>query len=139
MQRGDYLVVGIHGDATVNRNKGHNLPLMNLHERALSVLGCRYVDNVLLDAPYTISPALVDTLKVSVVVGSSTEDRFSYPQQAGILEALENPSNFNMGKIVQQIRDNETAFQAKFKRKMQAEHDFLKNKYGEKEGKEASS
>lgn len=135
-------MVGIHGDATVNRNKGHNLPLMNLHERALSVLGCRYVDNVLLDAPYTISPALVDTLKVSVVVvGGSVDDdvRFSYPQQAGILEALENPSNFNMGKIVQQIRDNETAFQAKFKRKMQAEHDFLKNKYGEKDEKEASS
>lgn len=38
---GDFLVVGIHDDQTVNAIKGVNYPLMNLHERALSVLACR--------------------------------------------------------------------------------------------------
>lgn len=32
-----------------------NLPIMTLHERVLSVLGCKYVDDVLIDAPYTIT------------------------------------------------------------------------------------
>ena len=39
----------------VNKHRGMNLPIMTLHERVLSVLGCKYVDDVLIDAPYTIS------------------------------------------------------------------------------------
>jgi ethanolamine-phosphate cytidylyltransferase len=38
---GDFLIVGVHEDQTVNAIKGSNYPLMNLHERALSVLACR--------------------------------------------------------------------------------------------------
>ncbi|RKP18555.1 Nucleotidylyl transferase, partial [Rozella allomycis CSF55] len=40
---GDYLLVGIHDDKTVNAIKGSNYPIMNVHERTLSVLSCRYV------------------------------------------------------------------------------------------------
>lgn len=35
----------------VNIRRGGNLPLMNLHERLLSVLGCKFMDDVLIDAP----------------------------------------------------------------------------------------
>jgi ethanolamine-phosphate cytidylyltransferase len=38
---GDYLLVGVHDDATVNTIHGSNFPIMNLHERTLSVLSCR--------------------------------------------------------------------------------------------------
>jgi ethanolamine-phosphate cytidylyltransferase len=38
---GNFLIVGIHDDQTVNAIKGSNYPLMNVHERALSVLACR--------------------------------------------------------------------------------------------------
>ena len=38
---GDYLIVGIHADAVVNSHRGLNYPLMSVHERALSVLGCK--------------------------------------------------------------------------------------------------
>ena len=41
---GDYLVVGVHPDREVNRIKGSNYPIMNLHERVLSVLSCRVRD-----------------------------------------------------------------------------------------------
>ena len=37
----DYLVVGVHSDQVVNKNHGQNFPIMNLHERTLSVLSCR--------------------------------------------------------------------------------------------------
>lgn len=40
---GDYLLVGIHDDKIINRIKGVNYPLMNLHERVLSVLSCRVI------------------------------------------------------------------------------------------------
>ena len=32
-QRGDFLIVGLHTDPAVNRYKGANYPIMNLHER----------------------------------------------------------------------------------------------------------
>lgn len=38
---GDYLIVGLHTDPVVNKYKGGNYPIMNLHERVLSVLACK--------------------------------------------------------------------------------------------------
>lgn len=40
-QMGDYLIVGLHTDPVVNQYKGSNYPIMNLHERTLSVLACK--------------------------------------------------------------------------------------------------
>jgi len=37
----DYLIVGVHEDDVVNKIKGENHPLSNLHERVLGVLSCR--------------------------------------------------------------------------------------------------
>lgn len=50
-----FLIVGVHNDQIVNTYRGGNFPIMNLHERVLSVLGCKYVDDVLIDAPYKIT------------------------------------------------------------------------------------
>lgn len=38
---GDYIIVGLHTDPAVNKYKGGNYPIMNLHERVLSVLACK--------------------------------------------------------------------------------------------------
>lgn len=40
-KEGDFLIVGLHTDLEVNRYKGSNYPIMNLHERVLSVLACK--------------------------------------------------------------------------------------------------
>lgn len=40
-KEGDYLIVGLHTDPAVNRYKCGNHPIMNLHERVLSVLACK--------------------------------------------------------------------------------------------------
>lgn len=48
---GDYLIAGVHSDEVVNAQRGLNMPIMNLNERVLSVLGCAYVNDVLIDAP----------------------------------------------------------------------------------------
>ena len=74
-QRGDFLIVGIHGDSVVNKRRGGNLPLMNLHERVLSVLGCKYVNDVLIDAPLGMTPDMIASLKITEVVhGTEFED-----------------------------------------------------------------
>lgn len=52
---GDYLIAGVHSDEVVNAQRGYNMPIMNLNERVLSVLGCAHVDDVLIDAPLQIT------------------------------------------------------------------------------------
>ncbi|KAF9919931.1 Ethanolamine-phosphate cytidylyltransferase, partial [Linnemannia zychae] len=58
--RGDYLVVGVYDDATVKAIKGPLHPLMNMHERVLALLACRYVDDVILSAPYKVTEHILD-------------------------------------------------------------------------------
>ncbi|GBP58119.1 Ethanolamine-phosphate cytidylyltransferase [Eumeta japonica] len=66
-KQGDFLIVGLHTDLEVNRYKGSNYPIMNLHERVLSVLACKYVHEVVIGAPYTVSADLMDHFRVMVV------------------------------------------------------------------------
>jgi ethanolamine-phosphate cytidylyltransferase len=142
-QRGDYLIVGIHGDALVNRERGCNLPLMNLHERVLSVLGCRHVDDVLIDAPRQITHEMIQSLGIQEVVNGKDEDHFNqhideksdpyrYAKEAGIYVEIIPPSKFNLAKIVSRIQANQTAFQEKIARKKKAENDFYNTKYNRK-------
>jgi len=42
-QQGNFLIVGLHTDPVVNEYKGFNYPIMNLHERVLSVLACKVI------------------------------------------------------------------------------------------------
>lgn len=120
---------------------------MNLHERVLSVLSCRYVDDVLIDAPYQVTREMIASLRIAEVIhGTNSDDigisafngdqlcaeRYKHPREAGIFTMLESPSDFKLGSIVRRIRKNQEAFQAKFERKMKAENEFYNNKYGEK-------
>lgn len=107
---GTFLIVGIHDDATVNYHKGGNLPLMNLHERVLGVLQCRYVDDVITGAPWKITKSLIETLNISVVVQGSVSDYpdeesdpYSVPRQMGILKLFDSPSALTTTGIVDRI------------------------------------
>jgi hypothetical protein len=42
-------------------HRGANHPIMHLHERSLSVLACRYVDEVIIGAPWEVSKDMVLT------------------------------------------------------------------------------
>jgi len=62
---GDRLVVGIHGDATIASYK--DAPVQTMEERVAVVAACRYVDQVVPDAPLVVSPRYLDALGVHVV------------------------------------------------------------------------
>ena len=46
----------------------YNYPIMNLHERVLAVLACRYVNEVVIGAPYIITRETMEHFNVDVVV-----------------------------------------------------------------------
>ena len=65
---GDFLLVGLHPDAVIAAHRGPHHPIMNLHERSLSVLACRYVDEVVIGAPWDVTRDLLTTFNISLVV-----------------------------------------------------------------------
>lgn len=128
--------MGVFGDSLVNELYGMNLPLMNLHERVLSVMGCRFVDDVLIDAPYFISEDMISRLNISEVVVVTEndfedptihdmrvrrEDRLHDVAHAGILREVDTTCDFDLSGIVDRIVKNQEEFQARFNRKMASE------------------
>lgn len=72
---GEFLYVGVWPDDTVNYYRGSNYPILSLHERVLMVLACKYVDDVVIGAPYEISTDLIKSLNIKKVVqAKSNED-----------------------------------------------------------------
>jgi len=65
---GDYLIVGVHDDHTVNEHKGSNYPIMNLYERTLNLLSIKYVDDVVIGAPWAVTEEMIKNYNISVVV-----------------------------------------------------------------------
>lgn len=61
-KQGDYLIVGLHTDPIVNKYKGSNYPIMNIHERVLSVLACKVVNKY----AYSIEPSLNNFLRLVI-------------------------------------------------------------------------
>lgn len=127
---GDFLIVGLHTDQVVNRVRGGNYPIMNLHERTLSTLACKYVDEVVIGAPYSVTKEILDQgVKVDVVVHGATpaapdedgSDPYRLPKERGIYKELENPIKLTTSKIVERIIQHRLKYQARNKKKQEKE------------------
>lgn len=136
-ESGDFLLVGIHDDATVNERKGSNFPIMNVHERTLAVLSCRHVDEVIIGAPWCITEDMIKTMNISLVVhGSHQEDRtgvrsveeidpYKVPREMGILKQVESSSELTVQTILERIVGNREAFVKRNDKKVAAEEEYL--------------
>ncbi|XP_053095391.1 ethanolamine-phosphate cytidylyltransferase [Pangasianodon hypophthalmus] len=120
-----YVIVGLHFDQEVNRYKGKNYPIMNIHERTLSVLACRYVSEVVIGAPYTVSKDLLDHFKVDLVCHGKTvvfpdrdgSDPYAVPRRKGILRIVDSGNTLTTDDIVQRIIKNRLLFEARNQKK----------------------
>ena len=64
-EMGDYLVVGVHNDEDVKSYKRE--PVMNMEQRMKVIQGCKYVDEVIGNAPLTITNDFLETNEIDVV------------------------------------------------------------------------
>lgn len=118
----NFVIVGIHDDFCVNEHKGLNLPIMNLHERALSLLACRWVDEIILGAPWAPTIELIKGAsgypidrvchgKTSLV--SNGGDPYIIPKKLGIYEEIDScfpdiSSNDLINRIMERRSEYET-------------------------------
>uniref|UniRef100_A0A8C4HC80 ethanolamine-phosphate cytidylyltransferase n=1 Tax=Dicentrarchus labrax TaxID=13489 RepID=A0A8C4HC80_DICLA len=120
-----YIIVGLHFDQEVNRYKGKNYPIMNVHERTLSVLACRYVSEVVIGAPFAVTKDLLDHFKVDLVCHGKTEiypdkdgsDPYAEPRRKGILRTVDSGNSLTTDAIVQRIIKNRLLFEARNQKK----------------------
>ncbi|XP_036853354.2 ethanolamine-phosphate cytidylyltransferase isoform X1 [Manis javanica] len=117
----------------VNHYKGKNYPIMNLHERTLSVLACRYVSEVVIGAPYAVTAELLDHFKVDLVCHGKTEivpdkdgsDPYQEPRRRGIFCQVDSGSDLTTDLIVQRIIKNRLEYEARNQKKEAKELAFL--------------
>ncbi|XP_030926187.1 ethanolamine-phosphate cytidylyltransferase-like isoform X1 [Quercus lobata] len=135
---GDFLLVGIHNDQTVSATRGAHRPIMNLHERSLSVLACRYVDEVIIGAPWEVSKDMIITFNISLVVHGTvaenhdfqkeTSNPYDVPISMGIFKILESPLDVTTTTIIRRIVSNHEAYQKRNEKKAASEKRYYEDK-----------
>ena len=62
---GNYLIVGVHSDNTIETYKRR--PIMNMAERAAVIESCKYVNEIIKDAPLKITEEFLQEHKIDKV------------------------------------------------------------------------
>lgn len=137
-QLGDFLLVGIYTDQIVSEQRGPHFPLMHLHERSLSVLASRYVDEVIIGAPWEITKDMITTFNISLVVhGTVCEsksyvngkiDPYSVPKSMGVFRMLESPKNITTTLVAQRIKANHEIYEKRNAKKEASEKKFYEER-----------
>lgn len=116
------VVVGIYDDKVINTHKGMNYPVMNLFERSLCVLQCRYVDAVVIGAPWKATKAFLSKLPgeaTAVFHGPAEFEEGSYDDVAPLVKEIgpHKFDNINTAFIVNRVLDNKKAYEERQRRK----------------------
>ncbi|KAJ5907969.1 hypothetical protein N7495_000651 [Penicillium taxi] len=125
-----YIIAGIHDDDVINHWKGLNYPIMNIFERGLCVLQCKYINAVVFSAPFAPTQAYLKTLPLGVpdVVYHGpttfiplTYDPYTGPKEMGIFREVGNHAfqHVNAGEIVDRILKSREAYEARQRAKLE--------------------
>ncbi|KAI1142553.1 hypothetical protein F5Y05DRAFT_402333 [Hypoxylon sp. FL0543] len=109
-----FVVAGVHDDEVINYWKGVNYPIMNIYERGLCVLQCRYVNAVIFGAPFSPTKSYLTSFPwgtPDTVYHGPTSfmplsyDPYTAPKEMGIFQEVPSHEfqDVNAGTIVQRI------------------------------------
>ena len=105
---GDYRVVGICDDDIVAAHKRR--PILTMKERIAVIAGCRYVDEVIPNAPWKFDPAWIEAYNIDLVVHGDeySREQFEYyykvPIEMGIFRAIPYTKGISTTAIIRRIR-----------------------------------
>ena len=111
-QHGDFLLVGVHADEAVMVYKRR--PIFSMEERVASVEGCRYVDEVVANAPLTIDRAWIEKHDIDLVLHgddfSSDLEKLCYttPMEMGIYRTVSYTEGISTTEIISRIKAADT-------------------------------
>jgi len=125
-----YIVAGVHDDEIINHWKGLNYPIMNIFERGLCVLQCKYVHAVIFGAPFAPSKPYLQTMPIGPVTAvyhgptafiPLDYDPYVDAKALGLLKQISDHSfkHVNAGEIMSRIIKGREAFEERQRRKGQ--------------------
>ena len=106
---GDYLLVGVHADDAVTAHK--RKPILTMEERVACVAGCRYVDEVLPNAPWITDRGWISKHDIDLVVHGSDYSQKDLDKthaaaiDMGILRSVPYTDNISTTEIIRRILD----------------------------------
>jgi len=109
---GDFLLVGIHADETVESYK--RTPILTMEERIRSVEGCRFVDEVVPNAPLEITREWIEQNKIDLILHGddvSPEVRdtwYKVPIEMGIYRSVSYTEGISTTELISRIKAAET-------------------------------
>ncbi|KAI0009949.1 ethanolamine-phosphate cytidylyltransferase [Xylariaceae sp. FL0662B] len=123
-----FVVAGVHDDEVINHWKGVNYPIMNIYERGLCVLQCRYVNAVVFGAPFSPTKSYLTTLPWGIpdaVYHGPTAfmplsyDPYVVPKKMGIFRQIAGHAfqDVNAGTIVQRIMKSRDQYEERQRKK----------------------
>eukprot|EP00834_Sanchytrium_tribonematis_P001512 NODE_38_length_35257_cov_0.939047.p6 type:complete len:393 gc:universal NODE_38_length_35257_cov_0.939047:26195-27373(+) len=129
---GNFLIVGVHDDMVVNQYKGSNYPIMNINERVLGVLTCRFVDEVIIGAPVDITSSLFEQFNISVVVENpeKSESNYLLAKHSNVNTVRPFPMIQTTENVIDRILDQRKQYEERNRKKQQkaALEEQMKNK-----------
>lgn len=108
-RHGDWLVVGVLSDDTAASYKRR--PIMTLAERVAVIESCRYVDEVIADAPFRVTRAFLDEHAITTVVHGDdlsregAESIYGPAVAAGSLVYVRRNGGISTTQIIQRVLD----------------------------------
>jgi len=104
-----YLLVGCCNDQLTHSHKGKTV--MDDNERYEALRHCRYVDEVVVDAPWTLDPEFLDLHKIDFVahddapytLGTSEVDVYDFVKKRGMFVATQRTEGVSTSDIVARI------------------------------------
>ncbi|MCH7671378.1 MAG: adenylyltransferase/cytidyltransferase family protein [Proteobacteria bacterium] len=108
---GDYVLVGINADDEVALHKRR--PIQTMQERLASVANCRYVDEVIPDAPWIFDPSWIEKYDIGLVVHGddySAEKRqeiYRVPIEMGIFRSITYTKSISTTEIIRRRRQSQ--------------------------------
>lgn len=107
---GDYLIAGIHSDATVASYK--RTPIMTMEERIESVRGCRFVDEVIPDAPLIVTQEWIHLHAIDLVVHGDdfdpvwSEQLYGVPMTQGIFRTVPYTPGISSTDLIRRVQEH---------------------------------
>ncbi|MFD4324528.1 adenylyltransferase/cytidyltransferase family protein [Nocardioides sp. NPDC058538] len=111
--RGDHLIVGVLSDGTAAAYK--RTPIMTLEERVTVIEACRYVDEVISDAPFQVDDAFLREHDIATVVHgedlspAGAEAVYGAALAAGKLEYVSRTTGISTTGLIQRVLDAKAA------------------------------
>ncbi len=107
-QHGDYLIVGIHSDDSVESYKRR--PIFSEQDRYELIKNCRLVDEIIEDAPLVLTKEYINNNKIDVVVhGNDKSPHFEIqhkvPLEMGIMKYLNYTNGISTSEIISKIKE----------------------------------